>query len=173
MRIKDKEGKAFVLYTDAKRLEQHMKELAPEDADTIDRPCYRIRHAPGQFINDKIRGYYEYWKELEPDRKRYRAEKEQFTETVIAQLDRRYPGLAEQVEMVDVATPTIFGRYTGNWKGNHRGWLPSTESFGLRMEKTLPRLKDFYMAGQRVQPPGGLPIRFPELRKEDQHARRR
>lgn len=30
------EGQALVLYTDADRLEQHMKELAPEDADTID-----------------------------------------------------------------------------------------------------------------------------------------
>ena len=36
MRIEGKEGQAFVLYTDADRLEQHMKELAPEDADTID-----------------------------------------------------------------------------------------------------------------------------------------
>jgi phytoene dehydrogenase-like protein len=101
---------------------------------------------------------YEYWKKLKPDRERYRAEKEQIAETVIAQLDRRYPGLAEQVEMVDVATPTTFERYTGNWKGNHQGWLPSTENFGLSMEKTLPGLKDFYMAGQWVQPPGGLPM---------------
>jgi phytoene dehydrogenase-like protein len=101
---------------------------------------------------------YEYWKELKPDRERYRAEKEQIAETVISQLDRRYPGLAEKVEMVDVATPTTFERYTGNWKGNHQGWLPSTDNFGLRMEKTLPGLKDFYMAGQWVQPPGGLPM---------------
>jgi phytoene dehydrogenase-like protein len=101
---------------------------------------------------------YEYWKELKPDRERYRAEKEQIAETVIAQLDRRYPGLAEQVEMVDVATPTTFERYTGNWKGNHQGWLPTTEQFGLRMDKTLPGLENFFMAGQWVQPPGGLPM---------------
>ena len=36
MRIEGEDGKAFVLHTDANRLEQHMKELAPEDADTID-----------------------------------------------------------------------------------------------------------------------------------------
>jgi phytoene dehydrogenase-like protein len=101
---------------------------------------------------------YEYWKELKPNRERYRAEKEQIAETVIAQLDRRYPGLAEQVEMVDVATPTTFERYTGNWKGNHQGWLPTTEQFGLRMDKTLPGLENFFMAGQWVQPPGGLPM---------------
>jgi phytoene dehydrogenase-like protein len=101
---------------------------------------------------------YEFWQELKPDRERYRAEKEQIAETVIAQVDRRWPGLAEQVEMVDVATPTTFERYTGNWKGNHQGWLPSTENFGLSMSKTLPGLNGFYMAGQWVQPPGGLPM---------------
>ena len=36
MRIEDKDGRAFVLYADAERLERHMKESAPEDADTID-----------------------------------------------------------------------------------------------------------------------------------------
>jgi phytoene dehydrogenase-like protein len=101
---------------------------------------------------------YEYWKELKPDRDRYRAEKKQVADTVIAQLDRRYPGLAAQVEMCDVATPTTFERYTGNWKGNHQGWLPTTEHFGLRMSKTLPGLKNFYMAGQWVEPGGGLPL---------------
>jgi phytoene dehydrogenase-like protein len=101
---------------------------------------------------------YEYWKELMQDRDRYRAEKEQVAETVIAQLERRYPGLAAQVEMVDVATPMTFERYTGNWQGNHQGWLPTTEHFGLRMQKTLPGLKSFYMAGQWVEPGGGLPL---------------
>jgi phytoene dehydrogenase-like protein len=101
---------------------------------------------------------YEYWKELNPDRDRYRAEKERVAETVIALLDRRYPGLAAQVEMCDVATPTTFERYTGNWQGNHQGWLPTTEHFGLRMSKTLPGLKNFYMAGQWVEPGGGLPL---------------
>jgi len=36
MRIEAKDGRAFILHTDAKRLEEHLKELAPEDADTID-----------------------------------------------------------------------------------------------------------------------------------------
>ena len=32
------------------------------------------------------------------------------------------------------------------------------KTFGLRMDKTLPGLDSFYMAGQWVQPPGGLPM---------------
>jgi phytoene dehydrogenase-like protein len=101
---------------------------------------------------------YAYWKALSQDRERYRAEKAHIAETVIGLLDRRYPGLAAQVEMCDVATPTTFERYTGNWQGNHQGWLPTTGTFGLRLSKTLPGLEGFYMAGQWVEPGGGLPM---------------
>ena len=34
-RVEDKDGKAFTVYTDIKRLEQHMLELAPKDKDVI------------------------------------------------------------------------------------------------------------------------------------------
>jgi phytoene dehydrogenase-like protein len=36
MRVEGAEGKVFVVYTDVNRLERHMKELAPEDKDTIE-----------------------------------------------------------------------------------------------------------------------------------------
>ena len=42
---------------------------------------------------------------------------------MIALLDQRYPGLAGQVEMRDVATPMTWERYTGNWQGSMEGWL--------------------------------------------------
>jgi phytoene dehydrogenase-like protein len=61
--------------------------------------------------------------------------------------------------MRDVATPTTFERYTGNWKGSFEGWqvTPGTWSIGKIMRKTLPGLDNFYMAGQWVEPGGGLP----------------
>ncbi len=102
---------------------------------------------------------YEYWRKLRESDERYKAEKEQIAETVIALLDKRYPGLAAQVEMRDVASPTTFVRYTGNWKGSFEGWqvTPETWSFGKIMRKTLPGLGNFYMAGHWVEPGGGLP----------------
>ena len=36
--------------------------------------------------------------------------------------------------------------------------MPTTEQFGLRMNKTLPGLTGFCMAGQWVEPGGGLPL---------------
>jgi phytoene dehydrogenase-like protein len=100
---------------------------------------------------------YEYWKKLKQDPERYEAEKEQIADQVVAALDRRFPGLAAQVEMRDVATPVTFERYTGNWQGTFLGWLISTKTLRMRMSKTLPGLKNFYMAGQWVEPGGGVP----------------
>jgi phytoene dehydrogenase-like protein len=100
---------------------------------------------------------YEYWKTLRQDPERYEAEKEQIADQVVAALDRRFPGLAAQVEMRDVATPITFERYTGNWLGTFLGWRITTKTLRLRMGKTLPGLKNFYMAGQWVEPGGGVP----------------
>lgn len=101
---------------------------------------------------------YAYWKDLKQDPDRYRAEKEKIADQVIALLNRRYPGLADQVEMRDVATPLTWERYTGNWRGSFEGWLITRQTFPpFHMSKTLPGLKDFYMAGQWVEPGGGVP----------------
>jgi phytoene dehydrogenase-like protein len=92
---------------------------------------------------------FEYWRALRGHDDQYKAEKEMIADTVVALLDKRFPGPAKQVEMRDVATPTTFVRYTGNWKGSFEGWqvTPKTWSFGRPMRKTLPGLANFYMAG--------------------------
>jgi phytoene dehydrogenase-like protein len=102
---------------------------------------------------------YGYWEKLRDDDEGYKAEKERIADTLIAILDKRFPGFASQVEMRDVASPTTFVRYTGNWKGSFEGWqvTPETWSFGEQMKKTLPGLDNFYMAGHWVEPGGGLP----------------
>ncbi len=101
---------------------------------------------------------YTYWKNLKQDARRYAAEKDRIADRVIAVLDRHYPGLADQVEMRDVATPVTWERYTGNWQGGMEGWLITRRTFPpFRMSKTLPGLKGCYMAGQWVEPGGGVP----------------
>lgn len=105
---------------------------------------------------------YAYWQALAADSERYEAEKKQIALTVIAALEKRLPGLTQQVEMVDVATPLTFEHYTGNWQGSFEGWLLTPAQMqnmltGKSMRKTLPGLKNFYMVGQWVEPGGGLP----------------
>lgn len=104
---------------------------------------------------------YDYWKELYQERERYDAEKKEIAIKVIDQLEKRFPGIAGEVEVVDVATPMTYERYTGNWQASMEGWLITTETvdmmMGKGMDKTLPGLDDFYMVGQWVEPGGGLP----------------
>ena len=103
---------------------------------------------------------YEYWADLAGDRAAYEEKKDQVARTVVHLLDQRFPGLSQQVEMVDVATPVTWERYTGNWKGSFEGWLitPQNASTVMKpMRQTLPGLESFYMCGQWVEPGGGLP----------------
>lgn len=93
----------------------------------------------------------------EGDLERYRAEKARIAEVVVDVLERTHPGLRSGIEVTDVSTPATVIRLTGNWRGSMEGWLP-TPQIGLRpLPNRLPRLANFYMAGQWVVPGGGLP----------------
>jgi phytoene dehydrogenase-like protein len=101
---------------------------------------------------------FEFWTTLKKtDPQRYRAEKKRIVQEIIAALEQRFPGLAPAVERSDIATPATFVRYTGNWQGSYEGWLPTPRILGRRIPYTLPRLKNFYMAGHWVVAGGGLP----------------
>jgi phytoene dehydrogenase-like protein len=103
-----------------------------------------------------------YWKAFEGDAERYEAEKKQVAITILGQLERLLPGIEKDVEVVDVATPLTYERYTGNWQGSMEGWLITPQTMAMQMSgrgmrKTLPGLEDFYMIGQWVEPGGGVP----------------
>ena len=109
-------------------------------------------------ITALLRADGEYWCALrENDRETYEAEKARVGDAVVRILDGLHPGLADQVEMVDVATPATTVRYTGNWRASFEGWIPTPGNFSKGLPQRLPGLDDFYMAGQWVQPGGGLP----------------
>ncbi|MGZ7065572.1 MAG: phytoene desaturase family protein [Candidatus Aminicenantales bacterium] len=100
----------------------------------------------------------DYWTGLRANNpKGYTVEKAAAAEKVIAALNRVFPGLKDDVEVVDVATPHTVIRYTNNWHGSFEGWRASTGTFGKKMAKTFPGLSGFYMVGQWVNPGGGLP----------------
>jgi phytoene dehydrogenase-like protein len=103
---------------------------------------------------------YEYWKRLAQNRKSYLHKKDEIGRTVVELLNQRFPAISSLVEVIDVATPLTFERYTGNWKGSFEGWLitPANSHVLMKpMSQTLPDLRNFYMCGQWVEPGGGLP----------------
>lgn len=104
-----------------------------------------------------LKADYDYWKSVGEDSVRYQEEKQRVLEQVIRALEERYPGIRSDIEVADVATPLTYERYTGNWRGSFEGWLITTENNGKTYDRSLPGLKDFYMAGQWIVPGGGIP----------------
>lgn len=97
---------------------------------------------------------YDYWEKLYQDTAKYKAEKERIYKDVLAGLEERFPGISAQIEMHDVATPMTWVRYTGNWRGSYEGWMFG--AYNGFISKTLPGLAGLYMAGQWVNPGGGM-----------------
>jgi phytoene dehydrogenase-like protein len=111
---------------------------------------------------------YFYWKKLAEDRSVYVQKKDETASLIIRLLEQRFPGITDQVEVTDVATPLTFERYTGNWKGSFEGWLITPKNAYTMMKplpQTVPGLKNFYMCGQWVEPGGGLPTSIMSARR--------
>ena len=96
---------------------------------------------------------YEYWENLLKDRKKYEEEKNRIARITIAELDKRWPGFANQVEVVDVPTPMTYNRYTGNWRGSPDGWYVTPDNMRItEMIRSLPGLEGLYTIGQWTAP---------------------
>ncbi len=101
---------------------------------------------------------YDYWKNLRDyDREHYQEEKKSLADAVIACLGEIYEGFGKHVEVVDVATPATFERYTRTWRGSFMGWMAVPGLAYPPRSKTIPGLDGFYMCGQWVEQGGGVP----------------
>ena len=102
----------------------------------------------------------DYWLDLRrTDRKAYKAAKESFLSQILPLLDDRLGGISDSLDLIDIATPATFHRYTGSWKGSTQGWLPGPNVLAASPVKfTVPGLKNFYYSSHWNQPGGGLPV---------------
>ncbi|MBN2393235.1 MAG: NAD(P)/FAD-dependent oxidoreductase [Anaerolineae bacterium] len=142
--------------------EPHMLVLwLPEPVEIAGRTCDRLdieffnfapeMSPPGKTVVQVVAiTSYDYWKALSPED--YRAEKAHVAETLVACLERRFPGFAAQVEVTDVATPLTTERFTGSFMGYQAWGVPNQKMLdaltGKGLSKTLPGLSNFYMVGQ-------------------------
>lgn len=88
----------------------------------------------------------------------YQAAKEAVAELALAQIESALPGVRAHVQMTDVATPLTFWKTARSWRGAYEGWMPTAEASFGHIAKTLPKLDGFLMAGQWVEPGGGVPM---------------
>ena len=107
-----------------------------------------------------VRSSYTYWQRIY-GRRIYDTEQSQVSGIIVDHLERWHPGIKKDIEFVDEATPLSYERYTGNWQGSTCGWLMTKETMPkliMGIPKTLPRLGNFFMAGQWVEPGGSVPL---------------
>jgi phytoene dehydrogenase-like protein len=96
----------------------------------------------------------------------YREKKNKIAQQVITLLDKQFPGLREEVEVVDVATLRTWERYMGGTLGHNnypRKYKSSSDirqvldfMLGLNRTYTLPGLQNFFFTGQWVTSMGSL-----------------
>lgn len=149
--------------------------LNPKDADALPAAVqrslvvqHRSRYSNGiasagkSVLHCTFFADFDYWKKLRKEnREQYRAEKRKVVHFIQDFRERRYPGLREKTEVVQVASPATTERYTGNYNGSILAWRSFSQAEDLANSFTneygmkLPGLKNFYMAGQWVSG-GGL-----------------
>jgi phytoene desaturase len=96
---------------------------------------------------------------------RYGAEKDAIADLVLARLESHLPGIRRGVEVIDTATPLTYWSMARSWRGAYEGWMPRSDAFFGHVSKKLPELSGFYMAGQWVEPGGGVPTAVSSGRK--------
>ena len=110
---------------------------------------------------------YDFWKQAK-QQGAYADEKRQLADKVVAALSGHMPEMDGKIEAADVATPLTYERYCGNWKGS---WM--TEMVPSMKMSQYPYKVDgvagAYFAGQRIMPPGGLPVALSTGRTAVQH----
>ncbi len=101
-------------------------------------------------------GYYDYWKTA-MESGSYVHKKQELAEQIITHLEEKLPEIKNKVKIWDVATPLTYERYCGTYQGS---WMTMQTPHSPRA--TYPckpsGIGQLYLAGQRMQPPGGLPV---------------
>ncbi len=96
-----------------------------------------------------INSSHQYWEERKKDGS-YEREKNKLADSLIFRLEKRFPGLCKQVEVVDVSTPLTAERFTGSFHGLQAWGAKERQSAVAKkgLSVTLPGLNNFYMVGQ-------------------------
>jgi phytoene dehydrogenase-like protein len=98
---------------------------------------------------------YDFWKKAK-DEGRYEKEKQVLADKICRAVCKKFPQAQNKIEVIDIATPLTYERYTGAYHGS---WM-SVLGVGDKMT-AYPgfsrSISGLYFAGHRMMPPGGLP----------------
>jgi phytoene dehydrogenase-like protein len=110
---------------------------------------------------------YDFWKKAK-DEGRYEDEKKALADQICEALCKKYPQAEGHIDIIDIATPLTYERYTSAYRGS---WMTEMVP-GDKMKTHSGVVKDvqgLYFAGHRLIPPGGLPAAAASGRTAAQH----
>lgn len=110
-------------------------------------------------IKVELKSAYSYWKKLSVDRKEYEAEKKVVAAQVIKLLEKRFHGISNQVEAVDVSTILTWERFMGGTHGFANFPKKKPDFIGglfNNKDMIIPGLDHFYFAGVWATSAGAL-----------------
>jgi phytoene dehydrogenase-like protein len=99
---------------------------------------------------------YDYWKNAK-EKGTYEQEKRLLAEAIIEKLSTKLPQIKGRVVVWDVATPLTYERYCGTYKGSWMTIIGKGDKV-TTYPNTSENIANLYFAGQRLNPPGGLPV---------------
>ncbi len=98
------------------------------------------------------------WKTLSGDPVAYRSEKERIGRCVERAIIGRFPEMAGKLRVLDVASPLTYERYCNAHRGAFMAFLPTVRTKGMAHTGAVKGLRNVFLSGQWLQPPGGLPV---------------
>jgi len=99
---------------------------------------------------------YDFWKKAK-DEGRYEEEKHNLANQISKAICKKFNLPEEKIEVIDIATPLTYERFTGAFRGSWMGIAAPGDKM-----KSFPgdckNVKGLYFAGHRLMSPGGLPV---------------
>lgn len=100
---------------------------------------------------------YDFWKKAKEEG-RYETEKQTLGDQIVRALCSKYPECNGKIEVVDIATPLTYERYTGAFRGSWMGIMKPGARSALMYPGYSESISGLYFAGHRMMLPGGLPV---------------
>lgn len=87
----------------------------------------------------------------------YKEEKARLAAQIVQRIEQKYPQLQGKMEVVETVSPYSFFRFCGAYKGSYMSYILSPFVPKKSHKGQVKGLKNLYLTGQWLQPPGGLP----------------
>ena len=124
------------------------KELYSKDGITL------ITVLIDQYQNDFM-----FWNNLKKNNlEEYQNEKKRIAFEVITAIENKYQELKGKISQLDVFTPATLNRYVNATNGAYMPFSFTSKNSMLFHNQKIKDLKNFYIASQWTQTPGGLPL---------------